>query len=504
MRYLFPNEAFILPAFHRTRPTYFSTTNLMSTNDDNIKRLLSRGEHERVAFHTGTSESDQHDLAASASAMANGTGGTIFYGVDKLGYATGLFEDESRALLAEEMMAKIRAWTSPSMSPTADFLNTPKGVILAIHVLPAANPPVMVSGAAYRREGGRNVEMTRTDLDRTLRAIPQTFDRLPIPGATLADLDENRLRRHIRRRQEAYPQSSPLIGTTEELWEEVKAVTLTEEGLVPNVTGILFFSRTPERWIPHARIKLARFQGKTPMGFIDRNDAEGTLPELVELAEQFVRRNTRTASKVVEFESINVTEYPYPALREALVNAFAHRDWETRHEAVQVNIFDDRIEVHSPGEPLLPLDQLEGAHASRNDNLCILFKEIGDMEQYGTGVAKMKTLMEEHGLHPPKFEKQGPIFKVTFFGPGDRILDLVADPTERVDLRALGLNERQIEAMRLIRNENRAISNADYRNMFGISDRTALRDLNQLVALGFVRRIGSGPQSLYVTSENQK
>jgi predicted HTH transcriptional regulator len=106
-------------------------------------------------------------------------------------------------------------------------------------------------------------------------------------------------------------------------------------------------------------------------------------------------------------------------------------------------------------------------------------------------------------LNPPKFEKQGPIFKVTFFGPGDRILDLVADPTERVDLRALGLNERQIEAMRLIRNENRAISNADYRNMFGISDRTALRDLNQLVALGFVRRIGSGPQSLYVTSENQ-
>lgn len=476
----------------------------MSINDDKIQRLLSRGEHERVAFHTGTEERDQRAVAASAAAMANGTGGTIFYGVDNLGHATGLFEDESRHLLAEEMMAKIRMWTSPSMSPTADFLNTPEGVILAIHVLPAANPPVMVAGTAYRREGARNVEMTRTDLDRTFRSIPQTFDRRPVPGATLSDLDENRLRRYIRQRQEKYPQSSPLIGTTEELWEEVKAVTLTEEGLVPNVTGILFFSRDPQRWIPHSRIKLARFQGKTPMGFIDRNDDTGTLPELVEMAEVFIRRNTRTASKIVEFESINVTEYPYPALREALVNAFAHRDWENRHEAVQVNIFDDRIEVHSPGEPLLPLDQLEGAHASRNDNLCILFKEIGEMEQYGTGVAKMRNLMEEHGLNPPRFEKQGPIFKVTFFGPGERILDLVADPTERVDLRALGLNERQIEGMRLIRNENRAISNADYRNMFGVSDRTALRDLNQLVALGFVRRIGSGPQSLYVTSENQE
>lgn len=470
-------------------------------NDDKIHRLLQKGEHERVAFHTGTSEADLREVVASVAAMANGTGGTIFYGVDKIGRGTALFEGAAGSLLSEEVMSKIRAWTSPSMSPTADFLTSPDGMILAVHVLPAANPPVMVSGIAYRREGSHNVEMTRTDLDRTMRAIPQTFDRRPLPGATLADLDENRLRRYIRQRQDKYPQSFPLIGTTEELWEEVKAVTLTEEGLVPNVTGVLFFAKDPQRWMPHARIKLARFQGTTPMAFIDRTDETGTLPELVEIAEVFIRRNTRTATKIQEFESIQVNEYPYIALREALVNAFAHRDWEARREAVQVNIFDDRIEVHSPGEPLLPLDRLEGAHASRNDNLCILFKEIGEMEQYGTGVARMRAQMEEHGLLPPRFEKQGPIFKVTFYGPGERILDLVADTTERVDLRTLGLNERQIDALRMIRNEGKAISNADYRNLFGISDRTALRDLNQLVALGFVRRVGSGPQSLYVASE---
>jgi predicted HTH transcriptional regulator len=360
----------------------------------------------------------------------------------------------------------------------------------------------MTGGIAYLRSGHQNVEMTRTDLDRTIRAIPKTFDRLPMPGASLSDLDEGRLRRYIRLRQEAYPQSSPLIGTTEELWEEVKAVTMTEEGLVPNVTGILFFARDANRWMPHAGIKLARFQGAARIAFLDRHEATGTLPELVELAEQFIRRHTKMASKVVGFESINVSEYPYPALREALVNAFAHRDWEKQRETVQVNVFDDRIEVHSPGEPLLPLDQLEGAHASRNDNLCYLFKDIGAMEQYGTGVAKMRVLMEEHGLSPPRFEKRGPIFIVTFYGPGERILDLVADPTERVDLRALGLNDRQIEAMRLFRNERKALGNSDYRRIFGVSDRTALRDLSTLVDLGLVRRVGSGPQSYYVASDN--
>ncbi|HEX8682687.1 MAG TPA: ATP-binding protein [Ardenticatenaceae bacterium] len=469
-------------------------------NDDRIQRLLQRGEHERVAFHTGDSEGAIQAVTATAAAMANGTGGTIFFGVDQTGRATGLLEE--RDSLAEEVMQKLHDWTTPALSPTAEWLNTPQGRILAIHLLPAANPPVMTRGIAYRRSGAENVEMTRHDLDRTMRAIPQTFDRRPVPGATLTDLDEGRLRRYIRQRQEAYPQSSPLIGTTQELWEEVKAVMQTEEGLVPNVTGVLFFASEPARWIPHARLKLGRFQGTSPMVFIDRDDVSGTLPELVDRAESFIRRNTRMASRVVGFESVQVMEYPYPALREALVNAFAHRDWESRHEAVQVNIFDDRIEVHSPGEPLLPLDQLEGAHASRNDNLCYLFKDIGEMEQYGTGVAKMRVLMEEHGLPPPRFQKQGPIFKVTFLGPGDRLPELAADPTERVDLRSLGLNERQIDALGILRNENRTISNSEYRRRYGVSDRTALRDMSAMMELGLIRRIGSGPQSFYVARES--
>ncbi|MDQ4075987.1 MAG: putative DNA binding domain-containing protein [Chloroflexota bacterium] len=471
-------------------------------NNDKIQRLLQRGEHERVAFRTGTSDTDIREVVATVAAMANGTGGTIFFGVDKMGHATRLFEDEARETLAETVMAQISTMTSPTLSPTADFLTTPEGVILAIHVFPVANPPVLTSGVAYQRSGATNVEMTRNDLDRTIRTIPKTFDRRPMPGATVNDLDEGRLRRYIRLRQEAYPQSSPLIGTTEELWEEVKAVVATEEGLVPNITGVLFFARDPSRWIPHAGIKLARFQGSARISFLDRHEATGALPELVELAEQFIRRHTKMASKVVGFESVNVTEYPYPALREALVNAFAHRDWEKQREMVQVNIFDDRIEVHSPGEPLLPIDQLEGAHASRNDNLCYLFKDIGAMEQYGTGVAKMRMLMEEHGLSPPRFEKKGPIFIVTFYGPGDRILELVADPTERVDLRTLGLNERQIEAMRIFRNDRQALSNSDYRKMFGVSDRTALRDLSAMMDLGLVKRVGSGPQSVYVAADD--
>ena len=464
-----------------------------------IVRLLQQGEHERIAFHCGVTEKDLHQVVMTVAAMANGTGGTILFGVDTSGKIVEL--NVNLSAFKQHILDKIAEFTTPTLSPRIDLLETEEISILVVHVLPVANPPIMMRGIAYQRRGRENVEMTRHELDRSLHIIPQTFDRRPVPGTALHDLDENHLRRYLWQRQDAYPQSVPLMGSIEELWQEVHAVNMTEEGFVPNMAGILFFARQPERWVPHARIKLARFQGTAPIAFIDRKDDYGTLPELVDLAESFIRRNTRMASRVVGFESIQVTEYPYPALREALVNAFAHRDWETRREAVQVNIFDDRIEVHSPGEPLLPLDQLEGAHATRNDHLCYLFKDIGEMEQYGTGIAKMRYLMQEHGLKQPCFEKQGPIFKVTFYGPGERILDLFSDPTKRIDLRSLGLNARQIEAMRILRNQSKAINNTEYRQLFGVSDRTALRDLNGLIKLGLVSRVGRGPQSIYIAKD---
>ncbi len=109
----------------------------------------------------------------------------------------------------------------------------------------------------------------------------------------------------------------------------------------------------------------------------------------------------------------------------------------------------------------------------------------------------MRRLMREHGLAEPVFEDLGSFFAVTFYGPGERILDLI--PEEGVvDLRELGLNERQIEALRLMVNEGREMTNALYQEMFGVSRNTASRDLARLVDTGWVRRLGARRGSRYV------
>jgi len=140
------------------------------------------------------------------------------------------------------------------------------------------------------------------------------------------------------------------------------------------------------------------------------------------------------------------------------------------------------------------LANIERKHVLRNPLIANYLYDIFYIEKWGPGVARfgiarMRRLMREHGLAEPHLEDLSDFFAVTFYGPGDRILDLI--PEEGVtDLRALGLNERQIEALRLMVNEGKELGNADYRQLFNVSQRTATRDLTGLVQTGWVHQIG--------------
>jgi ATP-dependent DNA helicase RecG len=234
--------------------------------------------------------------------------------------------------------------------------------------------------------GAADVPMSRAEYERLLLTRRQPpFDQQLVEGATYADLDEARVQDFLRRRQDAYPDmtfpSAPLPQVVAEMLEGARE---RDGELVPTYTGLLFCGRDPQRFLPRSEVKLARFQGTTTLAFIDRLIAHGALPEMLDEAERFIRRNTRTAMKVVEFESVQVTEYPYDAIREAIVNAMAHRDY-AHSSSIQVNVLDDRLEVLSPGEALIPLSELEGSHVTRNETLCRRSGTSGRWSSSGRG-----------------------------------------------------------------------------------------------------------------------
>lgn len=133
----------------------------------------------------------------------------------------------------------------------------------------------------------------------------------------------------------------------------------------------------------------------------------------------------------------------------------------------------------------------------RNPLIANYLYDIFYIENWGTGITRMRRAMRDFGLAEPKLEDLGDFFAVTFYGPGDRILDLI--PEEGVtDLRLLGLNERQIEALRMMTNESIVFTNSTYRQLFNVSRNTASRDLQGLAQTGWVTTQGNGKRSYYL------
>ena len=328
-----------------------------------------------------------------------------------------------------------------------------------------------------------------------------SFDRTICHEAEYKAIDENEVKDFLENRAIKLKVGVPKIPIRDFLVKTLKVVREEDGRLKPTNACLLFFGENPSEYIPQNEIRIARFRGVTRTEFIDSKEIKGPIYKMLDEIELFFKRNTRLASKVVEFKRVDVPEYPYEVIREAVINAIAHRDYTYRWSPIMFSIFDDRIEVSSPGSllPGLNIKSLEGHHATRNKIICDIFHETKDMEKFGTGIGKMKRLMKEHGLSKPEFKEEGDFFVVKFYGPGDKILDLVPSiPKERqIDLRELGLNERQIEALRLMVNEGKIMTNRQYRKIFKITDRTTLRDLDFLLKKGLVKKEGFKKDAIY-------
>ena len=173
-------------------------------------------------------------------------------------------------------------------------------------------------------------------------------------------------------------------------------------------------------------------------------------------------------------------ELPPEVVREAVVNAIAHRDYAAAG-AVQISVFSDRVEVWNPGELLPPLtvENLREPHRSvtRNARVCEALYLAGYIEKYGTGTLMMIRESVEHALPEPEFIQH----------PGEFGAKLWRDwMTDRV-IASLALSERQQSVLPHLK-LNRRITNAEYRGITGVTGRTAGRDLDDLVSKDLLER----------------
>jgi predicted HTH transcriptional regulator len=268
---------------------------------------------------------------------------------------------------------------------------------------------------------------------------------------------------------------------------------------------LLFGSRPADRF-PNAEILLDCYDGELPTGKPRaQSNLNIGLPDAIAEAIKFIDSNTAHPQRVIGLNNVRLDEYPVPALREALVNALAHRSYDDSSRKTSVRVFTNRIEVASPGYPPKPLTLAKlrrGNYraASRNPLIAQTLSALKLMEQRGSGFARMREAMINHGLAEPTYAEQDGFFVVTFFGPAGKY-ELLKAPEHSIGIVSAAmeakLNQRQKKIVLHVQTEGEVTSGWCLKR-FKVTYNTAYRDLSALVALGILVAVGQGRGRRYV------
>lgn len=217
-------------------------------------------------------------------------------------------------------------------------------------------------------------------------------------------------------------------------------ITTDHQGLqVPTVGGVLLFGKDRTTHFPDAWIQVGRFHGTDRRRILDSAELRSYPATAIEEAIAFVRRNTAREVVIEGARRADRWTYPLEAVREAVVNAVAHADYAQRGAPTRISIYDDRMEVESPG--LLPfgltVEEIKGGVSKlRNRVIGRVFHELGLIEQWGSGIQRMSAACERAGLPAPVLEEVATHFRVTLLSKRERPSQL--DEVEELMLEALG------------------------------------------------------------------
>ncbi len=350
----------------------------------------------------------------------------------------------------------------------------------------------------------------------------------PLSSASFADLDPDKVVAYLAALDEASDDRSTAGDEPEKRLADLGLllpVAGSGPAQRPTTAALLLFGRQPQKFLPQASVKLAHFRGSDVDGLIvDRKEVFGTLDKVIEEAARFVSGNMRIPARIDGLYREDMPAYPMVAVREAVTNALSHRDYSIAGQKVSLRMFEDRLEVESPGGLAGPvtLDNLGQKRYSRNPLLARLMYELRLVEEMGTGIRRMRRALAEIGSPPPSFVSDGSSFTATL--PTRPLPEVVPIPdqtarngsagpleavpvifeitdTNRAEYFALlqtGLNERQARGL-LYAHERGRLTNRDYRTVNpDITEETARLDLLALVDKGHLLRIGDKKGASYL------
>lgn len=377
-----------------------------------------------------------------------------------------------------------------------------------IDELPAKQKPLYfkskgLPSGAFRRIGSTDQHCTDDDMH-VFYQDTGSYDQTPVKGTTLADVDENALRRYRVLREKVNPAAEELTYTDSELLAALGCVN-KENPTELNIAGLLLFgnSKIQRSTFPMLRADYIRVPGNVWVENPDERfttiDMRGPLILVLYRLIEAINADLPKGFLLEDGVQATSTGLPMKALREAIVNALMHRSYR-EHRPTQIIRYDNRIEIINPGFSLKSEEKLGlPGSETRNPFIAAVFHDTNLAETKGSGIRAMRRLMEESHLAPPTFESSRENNEFTSRMLLHHFLD--ANDLEWLKLfERFDLADSQKQALIFIR-EVGAIDNTTYRQMADCDTLKASNDLRLLRTYNLLKSKGKGKATYYVAGD---
>ena len=311
---------------------------------EELKKLVATGEGEALEFKATTGQ--REDACETLCAFLNRDGGTVVFGVTKKDVLTGqLVSDKTKRELFE-VFAKFE----PSADIAVDWIDVDATHQAIACTVPRGNErPYVYDGRPYKRVQSSTTVMKREEYNRMFqerRGFESPWEATPNPKLPLDHIDLEEVKRTARKavhmgRLDSSVDTEDAIGLLDHF-------RLRENGTLLNGAAVLF-GNDKSVWYPQLEVKMGWFRGTTDREFLDNRHVSGNVFKLMDEAMAFCFKHLNLSAKIGgKLERDEALEVPAAALREALVNAFAHRDYDDMR-TVYLAVYADRVEIKSPG-----------------------------------------------------------------------------------------------------------------------------------------------------------
>lgn len=380
---------------------------------ERLNEIINNGENSYTEFKIKPTRPES--IAKELIAFLNFEGGSLYIGISDNGEIIGLDLDHD---MEEWIMNICRNSINPPVIPIYKEIKIDnKKKLIKISVKKGNNKPYSLknNNKYYIRVGTTSREALQEELVRLFQESNYIhYELTPMIGSTVKDLNKIKIQDYFESR--GIDISNYDNNEFENLLVNTEIMTDTNNGLNMSFAGALFFAKAINKWVKNAGVQLVRFDGNQVTDpVIDKKNIEGNIPNVIDKAVDFVNTHNRIAERFEGVKRIDVADYNKQVIREIIVNAFAHRDWSLYGAKVRIYIFNEYMEVRSPGKipNTLTLDRIKmGISYYRNPLITQMLVDYGYADKIGRGIMRIIKYHKEHSLTSPEFEEVGFEFRV--------------------------------------------------------------------------------------------